>query len=148
MGISKGTYRQIKLAYRQGGMIRSMPCFEGAQDLINGLRKAGLAVWICTTRPYLRLDNMATDTTHWLKRNHIKADGLIASDYKYHDLVKAVGRESVVAVLDDLPEMCDQANRAGIESVLMTRSHNEPAPWDGVRASSLKEALDLLIEMR
>jgi len=148
MGISKGTYRKIKLAYRQGGMIRSMPCYDGAQELVDGLRKAGFAVWICTTRPYMRLDNMATDTTHWLKRNRLKVDGLIASDYKYYDLVKAVGRESIVAALDDLPEMCDQANRAGIEAILMSRPHNELSPWEGTRASNLKQALKILTDMR
>src|SRR4029079_3786173 len=144
MGISKSTYRQIKLAYRQGGMVRSMPLHDGAKQLIDGLRRAGMAVWICTTRPYLRLDNMAADTTHWLRRNRLKVDGLIASDYKYHDLVKAVGRENIVAMLDDLPEMCVQATRAGIHPVMITRSHNAESPWEGLRAENLNRALEII----
>jgi hypothetical protein len=148
MGISKYTYRQIKLAYRQGGMIRSMPMHDGAQEFIRGLREGGMAVWICTTRPYLRLDNMAVDTTHWLKRHGLKADGLIASDLKYHDLSKAVGSENVVAMIDDLPEMCVQATRAKIKPLMISRSHNLGSNWNGRRVESLWEAAEVFTNLK
>jgi phosphoserine phosphatase len=145
MGLSKSTYRQIKLAYRQGGMVRSMPLQPGAKELVDHLRKCGMAVWICTTRPYLRLDTMAVDTSHWLKRNGLRVDGLIATDYKYHDLVRAVGKSNVVAALDDLPEMCEQAVRAGVRPIMIMRPHNVPSFWDGDEVGNLEDAA-LLIE--
>lgn len=112
MGVSKRTYREVKLAYRQGGLKRGMPCYPGFADLARSIRKAGGEVWICTTRPYLRLDNIDPDTRHWLRRNKVQFDGVLWGEHKYRDLVRIVGAERVVAVLDDLPEMIAQAGMA------------------------------------
>ncbi len=109
MAASKGTYRQCKLAYRQGGLKRSMPAYAGARELTVEIRKAGAEVWICTTRPYLRLDNIDPDTRHWLRRTGIQYDGVIWGENKYRDLAKIVGPARVVTVLEDLPALCEQA---------------------------------------
>jgi hypothetical protein len=109
MRTSKATYRQCKLAYRQGGLKRSMPAYPGASELCARVRQAGAELWICTTRPYLRLDNIDPDTRHWLRRNHIQFDAVIYGENKYCDLARNVGRERVAAVMDDLPEMYLQA---------------------------------------
>lgn len=119
MGVSKATYRQCKLAYRQGGWKRSMPCYAGAADLCRSIRKAGAEVWICTTRPYLRLDNIDPDTRHWLRRNHIQYDGVIFGDRKYRELARIVGVENVVAVLDDLPALVEQAWSVGVSVAIL-----------------------------
>lgn len=124
LGMSKKTYRDCKLAYRQGGMKRSMPCYPGSADLLRYMRKSGCEVWICTTRPYLRLDNIDPDTRHWLRRNHIPYDGVIFGEHKYRELVKIVGRERVLMVLDDLPEMIEQTLALGIPGVLRDQPYN------------------------
>jgi FMN phosphatase YigB (HAD superfamily) len=124
MRVSKATYREVKLAYRQGGMKRSMPVYEGACELTRALRKHGAEVWICTTRPYLRLDNIDPDTRHWMRRNGIQFDGVLYGEHKYRTLAKIVGIERIVTVLDDLPELCGQAKRAGIKPMLIQRPHN------------------------
>src|SRR6516165_2045766 len=51
MRTSKATYRQCKLAYRQGGLERSMPVYDGAYELCRSIKQAGGELWICTTRP-------------------------------------------------------------------------------------------------
>src|SRR5207237_8921310 len=56
-----------------------------------------------------RLDNIDPDTRHWLKRNRIAFDHAIYSEHKYKELGQLVDRERVVAVLDDLGEMYDEA---------------------------------------
>lgn len=114
MGVSKATYRAAKLAYRQGGLKRSMPVYAGARELTVAIRRAGAEVWICTTRPYLRLDNIDPDTRHWLRRGGIQYDAVLWGEHKYRDLVKSVGTQRVAAVLDDLPEMVGQARGLGI----------------------------------
>lgn len=124
METSKATYRQCKLAYRQGGMKRSMPVYPGARELTVNLRKAGAEVWICTTRPYLRLDNIDPDTRHWLRRNGIQFDGVLYGQHKYRDLVKQVARERIVGVLDDLPEMVEQARSLGLYTILREQPYN------------------------
>ena len=124
LGMSKANYRQCKLAYRQGGMKRSMPCYAGASELTRAVRKAGCEVWICTTRPYLRLDNIDPDTRHWLRRNRIQYDGVIFGDHKYRDLVKLVGAKQVVLVVDDLPEMYEQAQTLGLPVALRDQPYN------------------------
>lgn len=124
IGMSKRSYQECKLAYRQGGMKRSLPVFDGARELTVEIRKKGCQVWICTTRPYLRLDNIDPDTRHFLRRNRIQFDGVLYGERKYQDLVKIVGRERVVVVLDDLPEQIDAANKLGLKTILRVGSHN------------------------
>lgn len=128
-GIGKAMYRQIKLAYRQGGMKRSMPMYEGARDLTVSLRKAGAEVVICTTRPYLHLSNIEPDTTHWLRRNGIQHDGLIMGEHKYRQLAREYGVENVVMVLDDLPEQLEIASAIGLPAVLRRNGHNHSTEW-------------------
>jgi hypothetical protein len=140
MGVSKSTYRQCKLAYRQGGLKRSMPVYPGASELSRNLRKAGAEVWICTTRPYLRLDNIDPDTRHWLRRNKIQYDAVLWGEHKYRDLVKSVGIGRVVAVLDDLPEMAEQAASLGINNVYLRDQPYNGHIFNRMRAPDLYRA--------
>lgn len=124
MHTSKSTYRQCKLAYRQGGLKRSMPVYPGADQLCKEIRRTGAELWICTTRPYLRLDNIDPDTRHFLRRNHIQWDAVIYGENKYRDLARQVGAERVVAVLDDLPAMVEQAAGQKIPFILRDQPYN------------------------
>jgi FMN phosphatase YigB (HAD superfamily) len=125
MGIPHHEYQQCKLAYRQGGMKRCMPYYPGASQLTQQIRAAGAKVWICTTRPYLRLDNIDPDTREWLRRSRIRYDAVIfdsplSGDHgvgKYEDLVNQVGTDRIVAAVDDLPEQIDLAKSAGIKTL-------------------------------
>lgn len=107
--IPLGTYREIKLAYRQGGMKRSMPIFDGAKEICDVVREGGAELWITTTRPYLSLDNIVPDTVAWLERHEIAYDYMLFDADKYAVLADRVDSRRVVAVLDDLPEMYDAA---------------------------------------
>jgi len=127
LGMSKDVYRETKLAYRQGGMKRRMPVHEGASELVKNLRNAGAEVWLCTTRPYLRLDNIDPDTREWLRRHDIGYDGLIYGEDKYHQLAEIVGPERVVGVLDDLPEMFDEAAALGLWPIQKINGHSGDA---------------------
>lgn len=124
LGMSKSTYRECKLAYRQGGMKRSMPVYDGVSDFTKAVRRAGAELWICTTRPYLRLDNIDPDTRHWLRRNGIQHDGVLYGEHKYRDLVKIAGRERIVVVLDDLPQMVEQAKSLGLHAWMKDQPYN------------------------
>lgn len=127
MGITKEQYRAVKLAYRQSGLKRDMQAFPGAYDLINAVREAGAEVWVCTTRPYLRLDNIDPDTREWLERNQLEVDGVIFGERKYRDLCELVGSERVIGILDDLPEMVREAQAQRLDATLIQRHHN--AEW-------------------
>lgn len=125
METSKSTYRECKLAYRQGGLKRSMPVYPNAANMVRNLRaRKWCEVWICTTRPYLRLDNIDPDTRHWLRRNGIQFDGVLYGEHKYRDLVSIVGRQRIAAVLDDLPEMCMQSMACKLPTVLRDQPYN------------------------
>jgi len=124
MRTSKATYRQCKLAYRQGGLERSMPVYPGASELTKAIRKAGGEIWVCTTRPYLKLDTQAPNTVHLLRRNGIQYDHMLSGPHKYRDLVRQVGLKRIVAVMDDLPEMYDQAESVGIPAILRNQPYN------------------------
>lgn len=128
LGMSKTTYRECKLAYRRGGLKRFMPCYEGASELTRHIRKAGAEVWICTTRPYLRYDGIEPDTKHWLRRNKIQWDGFLFGEHKLRELIRAVGAERIILVVDDLPEVCAEAERRGLPWVLRDQPYNRY--WD------------------
>lgn len=123
----KTLYRETKLAYRQGGMKRLMPVHDGASELVDNLRSIGAEVWLCTTRPYLRLDNIDPDTREWLRRNRIEYDGLIYGEDKYQRLADIVGDDRVVGVLDDLPEMFDAAEALELCPVQKVNGHRGDA---------------------
>jgi hypothetical protein len=142
LGISKTTYRQVKLAYRRGGMKRSMPTYPMASELTRGLRKRGAVVIICTTRPYLQLDNVEPDTTEWLRRNRIQHDAVLSGENKYRDLKRQFGKDRIVAVIEDLPEMARQASACGLYVLLQDRPYNRPplfdgSEWEGLRCEDL-----------
>jgi hypothetical protein len=127
LGVSRATYNDAKLAYRQGGIKRWMPVYDGIGDFTRYVRGQGVAVWICTTRPYLRLDNIDPDTRHWLtKRAHIQYDAVLYGEHKYRDLVRAVGADRVVVAYDDLPAMIEQAESLGIHTWMRAQPYNEP----------------------
>jgi hypothetical protein len=123
MGIDHGLYRKIKLAYRQGGMKRTMPVYDGAQDMTAWLRDEDVETWICTTRPYNRLDNIDEDTQEWLRRNNIHFHAILWDDIeghgKYAELVRQVGIERIIAVIDDLPEQLQEARNLGIPNLYL-----------------------------
>jgi hypothetical protein len=137
LGVSRSTYNAAKLAYRQGGMKRSMPVYDGAWLLTRGIRKRGAEVWICTTRPYLRLDNIDPDTRHWLRRNGIQYDGVIFGNHKYRDLARLVGSGRVILVVDDLPALTGQARSVGLPTLLRSQPYNSSA--NEPRADTLME---------
>jgi hypothetical protein len=139
MRTSKATYRQCKLAYRQGGLERSTPVYDGATELCRSIRQGGAELWLCTTRPYLKLDTQSPNTQHWLRRNKIQFDHLISGPHKYRDLVKQVGKSRIVAVLDDLPEMIEQANSLGLWTMIRDQPYNRHFQWH-YRAHDLFEA--------
>lgn len=108
-GVNGDTWHDIKLAYRQGAQKRSMPAYPYAGELCRQVANAGAELWLTTTRPYLRLDNIDPDTRAWLDRHSIVYDGLIYDELKYARLANLVDPARVVAVVDDLPEMWDAA---------------------------------------
>ncbi len=125
IGISKREYREIKLAYRVGGMKRSMPITTiNWRSLVNRVRDLGAEVWITTTRPYLRLDNVDPDTREWLRRNFIEYDHLLYDEHKYQRLTELVSRERIVGIVDDLGEMYDEATALDLPIIQMRTKFN------------------------
>lgn len=130
--VSKSSYRQSKLAYRRGQLKRSLPRLEpplpDAQTLTRQLRRWGCDIWLCTTRPYLSHDEVDEATRHNLRRNGVQYQGILWGEHKYRELVRTVGKQRIVGVLDDVPEMCMQATRLGLRAAFALRPHNE-AQW-------------------
>jgi hypothetical protein len=145
--LARRDYEEIKLAYRQGGLKRSMPAREGAASLVTELNAAGAEVWITTTRPYLRLDNIDPDTRHWLDRNNIYPyAGLIYDEDKYRTLVDRVGKERIVGVLEDLPEQWDMAQTLGIQPIQFgTRYNSAKVAIREPRVVGCQEAQEMLL---
>lgn len=127
LGLGKEEYRQIKLAYRQGGMKRSIPTLGGRPEgFIRYLREQyGVQVWIATTRPWQRLDNIDPDTQFWLNRNCGRVDGVIYGEDKYLDLIDIVGKERIIGIVDDLPENIVAAQSLGLQAMIRAGGHNE-----------------------
>ena len=129
LGLDLSVYRQIKLAYRQGGMKRCIPKLD--QDLSEVIPQVrsqlGAQIWICTTRPWQRLDNIDPDTQFWLQRNVGRVDGVIYGEDKYEDLLDLVGKDRILGVVDDLPTNIRKAGALGLRSAIYAGDHN--AEW-------------------
>lgn len=129
LGISHRDYQDAKLAYRQGGWKRWMLAYEGAAPLTRNIKLAGAEVWLCTTRPYLRLDNIDPDTREWLRRNRIEYDALLfdlveEKGSKYRELKRQAGNR-VASILEDLPELADRAIGEGLPTpILRSQPYN------------------------
>jgi hypothetical protein len=135
LGLDKQTYRDIKLAYRQGGMKRSLPVLDlGVEDLVPSIRELGVQVWVCTTRPWLRLDNIDPDTRFWITRHFGRIDGLIYGEDKYSDLIDIVGKDRILGIVDDIPDNIVRATELGLPSSLRTGPQN--ARWRREEMSS------------
>lgn len=124
LGMELPLYRDIKLAYRQGGLKRTMPPYLGASELSRRVKEAGAEIWICTTRPWLRLDNIDPDTREWLRRNNVSYDHMIYGDDKYEQLSTLVKADRVVGVLEDLPEQVEIAAHLGFDPIMIAQPHN------------------------
>lgn len=124
LGLTKVEYREAKLAYRQGGWKRWMPAYPDATWLVQELHKQDVEVWLCTTRPWLRLDNIDPDTRHWCYRNRIEFDGMLFGEDKYAQLENRVGAERIVAVVDDEGEQILTAHEMGLPYIWRQHDHN------------------------
>lgn len=131
LALDKELYRDIKLAYRQGGMKRSMPLYPSSAMFMEDLKDLGYEIWIATTRPYLRLDNIDPDTQFWLAHHDIQYDYMIYGEDKYKQLISRVESNRIVAVLDDLKEQCVLAADLMHPSKVWQpiRSHNAGFSW-------------------
>jgi hypothetical protein len=143
LGIPKDEYRRVKLAYRQGGMKRTMPAFPHAADLVRAVTAMGAEVWYATTRPWERLDNVDPDTKHWLERNGMPPHRLIYGEDKYRQLLHNVEKGRIVAVLDDLPEQVREARDLGLPAVQRVQSHDFSAIYLPCVAN-LEQAISLI----
>lgn len=147
--VDDAEWHTIKLAYRQGGMKRSMPTIESqvyTSQFVAQLRQSlGCEVWITTTRPFLRLDGIDPDTREWLHRNRIGYDGLLYDEDKYAVLARNVDPKRVVAVLDDLPEQFDAAGIAfGATIPILRRTQYNRAVDRPLTAKTLDRALEVI----
>jgi len=106
-----------------------MPVYNGASTLVQAVMEAGAEVWLTTTRPYLRLDNIDPDTRVWLARHAIPYEGLLYDDGKYEALASRVDKQRVVAVLDDLPEEIEAAESVFGRGVPLLRRQRYNTWW-------------------
>jgi hypothetical protein len=108
LGLSDHDYRQMKLAYRQGGGKRMQPVLPGIKLLLLDLAVAGAEIWMTTTRPYNRFDSTDPDTRWWLNHHDLEHEHLLYDDDKYGVLKSIVG-DRLVAVVDDEVANYDRA---------------------------------------
>jgi len=146
--IDLSTFRAIKLAYRQGGLKRTIGTYPGAGDLTAGLRSAGAEVWLTTTRPHMRYDRIDPDSVEWARRNNIEFDALLFGENKLGELARRIDPRRVVAVLDDLPWVLHQAVIECLGRPILRRTRfNADERWTGWECGSLVAAGDTIKDL-
>lgn len=139
-GVDVTTFRSIKLAYRQGGMKRTMPVFPHAAALTADLMGAGAEVWLTTTRPWDRYDRVDPDTRAWLDRRGIRYHGLLYDELKMDALAERVDPDRVCFVLDDDIEVLHRAESLFPGSTVLKKNpYNDALKWL-VMVGSLEDA--------
>lgn len=124
LGMGRTVYRECKLAYRMGGMKRSMPVFDNARELTRNVRQRGVRIVAATTRPYLHMSTIDTDTQHWMRRHGLQIDYILYGEHKYRDLVKSVGLERIICAMDDDLSQLAIANRLGVPTIMRRNEAN------------------------
>lgn len=122
--LTKAQYREAKLAYRQGGNKRWAPIYEDANKVVDAVHDNDAELWVATTRPWMRLDNIDPDTRYWLDAHDIRYDGLIYGEDKYFQLAERVEYERIVLVIDDLKVQLEAAHNLGLDAWQVSRYHN------------------------
>lgn len=140
-GTDVTTFRAIKLAYRQGGMKRTMPMYNGAAELIQRLGRRA-EIWLTTTRPWEHYDRVDPDTREWLRRRGIAFDALLYSGDKINELSRQVSRTRIVAVLDDqISQLEVAANAIGPAVPILRRTrYNNDVDYSGSQVTNLTDA--------
>jgi phosphoglycolate phosphatase-like HAD superfamily hydrolase len=130
---SEKDWHDVKLAYRQGGMKRTMPIRPNARHLMQYIKeREKVELWVTTTRPYLSLDNIVPDTIEWLHRHNIfDYDGILFDEDKYEQLAERVDPDRIVAVVDDLVDMCLHADDVlgRSVSIMAANKYNTGVSW-------------------
>lgn len=131
-GVEHEVFRQVKLAYRQGGMKRVQPVYDNSARMVNGLRDYGVEVWLTTTRPHDRFDRVDPDTREWIYRNGITFDALLYHGEKLKELAERVSPDRVVAVLDDQEDILIEAETVlpSATGILRRTQYNSAVEWD------------------
>lgn len=124
-GITKEQYQQAKLAFRAGGFKRWMPAFDDLEQLVFTLRNEDAEVWVTTTRPWMRMDNIDPDTREWLRRNRVHYDHLLFDEDKYAVLKDRVDPARIVMILEDQHDQFDRAVELSLPVVLRQSSYNQ-----------------------
>lgn len=133
--IPKSQYQEAKLAFRSGGYKRWMPMYSGADTLAKAIIDAGAELWITTTRPWMRLDNVDPDTREWLKRNGIPYHHLLFDEDKYAVLQDRVGHERIVAILEDEMPQIERCCELELPVILRRTNWNSSMNhWHSVRS--------------
>lgn len=147
LGLTQEEHRAMKLAYRQGGHKRFVPMYPGADEFMNGIRALGAEIWVATTRPYNRLDNIDPDTVEWLRRHNIVVDGLLYGDDKYQQLVETVDANRIVACFEDLDEQMQKGCELNLPMYQIRRDHNsdQEVRWTE-RSCNFREAIAIVRE--
>jgi phosphoglycolate phosphatase-like HAD superfamily hydrolase len=123
------TFRAAKLAFRMGGLKRSMPVIQDASLITECLREDGVELWLVTNRPYLKVDSIDPDTRFWLERNRINYDHLLYGPEKWRRLLEQVDQERVVAVVDDDPGQIKDAVDLGLNAIMVRTKYNRGARY-------------------
>lgn len=137
LGLTKREHHERKLAYRAGGFKRWMDAFPYVSTMMHELKRLNVEIWMTTTRPWMRMDNVDTDTVEWLRRNGVPHDHLLFDEDKYGKLLELVDPERIVAVLDDEEEQRDRCAQLRLPFVLRSmqwntgiKNHSGPAIED------------------
>lgn len=145
LGLAKPLYREIKLAYRQGGMKRNMPMRPEALALMKSLRDLSAELWLTTTRPWMRLDSVDPDTREWLSRNRIAYDHLLYDELKYQRVCDIVGSRAV-AVIDDIEAECIAADQVFGRSIAIQCEGDYNTGSTFPLKLSLSQAHDVIVD--
>lgn len=146
LGIPKETYRQAKLAFRAGGFKRWMEPFQGATHFMRALSTMNLEVWVTTTRPWQRMDNVDPDTKEWLRRYQIPYKHLLFDEDKYGCITELVDPDRIVMVLDDEVEQADRCRELNLPFVLKRSAWNHRVVTDFPWVANFDGALAVLHE--
>jgi len=139
-------YQNLKDRYRESGAKREQGVREGARELLDGLRAAGLTAVVLSARPYWRVSRIYADTLEWLNRSALRADAVLFDREKHRRILRDF--PGTVAVVEDDPAVAREVLAAGVPVVLVEGEANAGVELVGaVRVPGPREALAVVLEL-
>lgn len=137
--VEQGHYVYLKDKYRGDGEKKNALVNDGAQQLLQSVKKAGYKIVVVSARPVKEYHRIFSDTIFWLKNNGLNYDAIFFEENKREWVLSHL--KNVVFCVDDDPKQVERLSNSGLLVYMPITEYNKnvPLPQGVQKIQSLSE---------